>query len=90
MRIAVKIIPHSSKMRGFEASYLSLRFLQDLHQLFLYYPLTPFPTKLRKGNVFSRIYLPDSTTLLYPDSGISMDEEIVLGDMTWSYNKAEL
>ena len=28
--------------------------------------------------------------LLYPDSGISMDEEIVLGDMVWSYNKAEL
>ena len=28
--------------------------------------------------------------LLYPDSGISMDEEIVLGDMMWSYNKAEL
>ena len=28
--------------------------------------------------------------LLYPDSGISMDEEIVLGDMIWSYNKAEL
>ena len=27
---------------------------------------------------------------LYPDSGISMDEEIVLGDMIWSYNKAEL
>ena len=29
-------------------------------------------------------------SLLYPDSGISMDEEIVLGDMIWSYNKAEL
>ena len=28
--------------------------------------------------------------MLYPDSGISMDEEIVLGDMIWSYNKAEL
>ena len=30
--------------------------------------------------------------LLYPDSGISMDEEIVLGDMMspLSYNKAEL
>ena len=28
--------------------------------------------------------------LLYPDSGISMDEELVLGDMIWSYNKAEL
>ena len=28
--------------------------------------------------------------LLYPDSGISMDEEIVLGVMMWSYNKAEL
>ena len=28
--------------------------------------------------------------LLYPDSGISMDEEIALGDMIWSYNKAEL
>ena len=28
--------------------------------------------------------------VLYPDSGISMDEEIVLGDMIWSYNKAEL
>ena len=25
--------------------------------------------------------------MLYPDSGISMDEEIVLGDMIWSYNK---
>ena len=31
-----------------------------------------------------------SVCLLYPDSGISMDEEIVLGDMIWSYNKAEL
>ena len=30
------------------------------------------------------------TTVLYPDSGISMDEELVLGDMIWSYNKAEL
>ena len=28
--------------------------------------------------------------LLYPDSGISMDEEIVLGDLIWSYNKVEL
>ena len=28
--------------------------------------------------------------MLYPDSGISMDEEFVLGDMIWSYNKAEL
>ena len=28
--------------------------------------------------------------VLYLDSGISMDEEIVLGDMIWSYNKAEL
>ena len=28
--------------------------------------------------------------VLYPDSGISMDEEIVLGDMILSYNKAEL
>ena len=28
--------------------------------------------------------------VLYPDSGISMDEEIVLGDMIWSYHKAEL
>ena len=28
--------------------------------------------------------------MLYPDSGISMDEEIVLGDMMWSYNKAKL
>ena len=31
-----------------------------------------------------------SNVVLYPDSGISMDEEIVLGDMIWSYNKAEL
>ena len=31
-----------------------------------------------------------SFLVLYPDSGISMDEEIVLGDMIWSYNKAEL
>ena len=30
------------------------------------------------------------TLLLYPDSGISMYEESVLGDMIWSYNKAEL
>ena len=28
--------------------------------------------------------------LLYPDSGIPMDEEIGLGNMIWSYNKAEL
>ena len=28
--------------------------------------------------------------MLYPDSGISMDEEIVLRDTIWSYNKAEL
>ena len=32
----------------------------------------------------------DTMQLLYPDSGISMDEETVLGDMIWSYNKAEL
>ena len=32
----------------------------------------------------------NSKLMLYPDSGISMDEEIVLGDMIWSYNKAEL
>ena len=31
-----------------------------------------------------------ASKLLYPDSGISMDEEIVLGDMICSYNKAEL
>ena len=31
-----------------------------------------------------------NAALLYPDSGISMDEENVLGDMIWSYNKAEL
>ena len=30
------------------------------------------------------------STVLYPDSGISMDEDIVLGSMIWSYNKAEL
>ena len=29
-------------------------------------------------------------SLLYPDSSISMDEEIVLRDMIWSYNLAEL
>ena len=28
--------------------------------------------------------------VLYPDSGISMDDETVLGDVIWSYNKAEL
>ena len=28
--------------------------------------------------------------MLYPDSGISMDEEINLGDMIGSYSKAEL
>ena len=33
---------------------------------------------------------PLSGSLLYPDSGISMDEESVLGSMIWSYNKAEL
>ena len=33
---------------------------------------------------------PTTRMMLYPDSGISMDEEIVLGDMIWSYNKAEL
>ena len=32
----------------------------------------------------------DLSVVLYPDSDISMDEEIVLGDMIWSYNKAEL
>ena len=31
-----------------------------------------------------------SSPMLYLDSGISMDEEIVLGDMIWSYNKGEL
>ena len=31
-----------------------------------------------------------SQFVLYPDSGISMDEESVLGDMIWSYNKAEV
>ena len=28
--------------------------------------------------------------MLYPDSGISMDEEIVLVDMIWSYNKKNI
>ena len=28
--------------------------------------------------------------LLYPDSGIPIDEEIVLENMIWSYSKAEL
>ena len=37
-----------------------------------------------------RFMLGFPSQLLYPDSGISMDEEIVLGDMIWSYNKAEL
>ena len=31
-----------------------------------------------------------ATDVLYPDSGIPMDEEIGLGNMIWSYNKAEL
>ena len=38
------------------------------------------------GSLYSHALL----ILLYPDSGISMDEEIVLGNMIWSYNKAEL
>ena len=37
-----------------------------------------------------KIPLKFTSGLLYPDSGISMDEELVLGDMIWSYNKAEL
>ena len=37
-----------------------------------------------------QIYPQKLVMVLYPDSGISMDEEIVLGDMIWSYNKAEL
>ena len=41
-----------------------------------------------QGYYFSTTY--DRSLLLYPDSGISMDEEFVLGDMIWSYNKAEL
>ena len=32
----------------------------------------------------------EALVLLYPDSGISMYEESVLGGMIWSYNKAEL
>ena len=36
------------------------------------------------------MYVKTNNRVLYPDSGISMDEEIVLGDMIWSYNKAEL
>ena len=28
--------------------------------------------------------------MLYPDSGIPMDEEISLGDMIWLYSNAEL
>ena len=40
-----------------------------------------------KGKVFKNS---KHTILLYPDSGISMDEEFVLGDMIWSYNKTEL
>ena len=35
-------------------------------------------------------FIVSCSKMLYPDSGISMDEEIVLGDMIWSYNKAEL
>ena len=30
------------------------------------------------------------TLLLYPDSGIPIDEEIGLGNMIWSYSKAKL
>ena len=40
--------------------------------------------------VYLQCMLINRSTLLYPHSGISMDEEIVLGDMIWSYNKAEL
>ena len=36
------------------------------------------------------LVLHTSERVLYPDSGISMDEEIVLGGMMWAYNKAEL
>ena len=39
---------------------------------------------------FVRLPFKKFVLLLYPDSGISMDEEIVLGGMIWSYNKAEL
>ena len=39
---------------------------------------------------FGRTILFSQSLVLYPDSGISMDEEIVLGDMIWSYNKAEI
>ena len=38
----------------------------------------------------SGMFLCGLSIVLYPDSGISMDEEIVLGDLIWSYFKAEL
>ena len=40
--------------------------------------------------IISNFRDPRRAPMLYLDSGISMDEEIVLGDMIWSYNKAEL
>ena len=50
---------------------------------------------ITRSNMVNSMYtqlfcLGDFFSLLYPDSGISMDGEIVLGDMIWSYNKAEL
>ena len=40
--------------------------------------------------IFLNFRDPGRAPMLYPDSGISMDEEIVLGDLIWSYFKAEL
>ena len=46
--------------------------------------------QVRESNNLAAKRSAHATSVLYPDSGISMDEEIVLGVMMWSYNKAEL
>ena len=48
------------------------------------------PRKVRLNILEKKLLGHDNCIVLYPDSGISMNEEIVLGDMIWSYNKAGL
>ena len=41
-------------------------------------------------NIIKKKSIQVSKILLYPDSGIPMDKEIGLGNMIWSYSKADL
>ena len=62
----------------------SVNVVEQPHVLELENSLTQYMNVIRKDFIFK---MPN---MLYPDSGISMDEGIVLGDMIWSNYKGEL